>query len=686
MPARIDPPTASIDEPPDDSFEAPSNQPMPRSSKPALESPPTRPARIDPTSRSAIGVLAVAAILAMLYLGRAILMPVTLAVVLGFALAPLIRLLRRGGLGHVTSVLAAVVSLGVVLVAVAGIVAVQTVQMASNAEVYETAIRTKATELRQVSMARLQPVWEAAGRIMSLGQGDADAMSSHGASSSSAPPPPSGVVAVEIRQPPPTASALVQRLLLWLWGPIGTTGIVVVVLIFVLLEQEALRDRFIRLAGGADLRATTTAINDAGERLSRYLLRQFSVNIGVGIVMWAALTALRLPHAMLWASLAAGLRFVPYVGMPLTAVLAALFALAVVPGWTLALATLGAFVVVQTITSQVIEPRLYGHATGLSPLSVVLATVFWGWLWGPIGVIIATPLTLCLAVAGRHVESLGFLDIVLGDGPALTMPQRFYQRALSGDSVEIIAAAHQFLRRKPFAAYCDSVLMPALALGRDDRAAGAITQPQQVQLRDAIVRVVEALGSETRQRVRKLPRETMLGNPSSGRVLREKRLLRQQQTPSRTMNAGVGASIVPCIGLPALGDELATELLVRIVRDMRIDARHLTIADLGGPRPADVNERNIAAVCIVSIDPGRERDMVIAIAKDVRTRLPDVPVIVLLMRDLLDTGAGLPVGDTIDRVVDSFQSAAIELSERAAEQRGTRETADAEEDAAVVAD
>lgn len=650
------------------------------------ERPPTRPLRIDEASRSALGVLAVAAILAMLYLGRAILMPVTLAVVLGFALAPLIRLLRRGGLGHVTSVLAAVLSLGAVLVAVAGIVAVQTVQMASKAEVYEEAIRTKATELRQVSIGRLQPAWEAAGRIMSLGQGDSDAFSNRSVASAVSVPP-SGVLPVEIRQPPPTASALVQRLLLWLWGPIGTTGIVVIVLIFVLLEQEALRDRFIRLAGGADLRATTTAINDAGERLSRYLLRQFSVNIGVGIVMWAALTALDLPHATLWASLAAGLRFVPYIGMPLTAVFAALFALAVVPGWTLALLTLGAFVVVQTVTSQVIEPRLYGHATGLSPLSVVLATVFWGWLWGPIGVIIATPLTLCLAVAGRHVESLGFLDIVLGDGPALTMSQRFYQRALSGDSLEIIAAAHEFLRRKPFAAYCDAVLMPALALGRADRAAGAITQPQQVQLRDAIVRVVEALGSETRQRILKVPRQTMLDNPSSGRVLREQRLLRQQRTPSSMMTAGAGASIVPCIGLAALGDELATELLVRIVRDMRIDARHLTIADLDGPRPPDVNERNIAAVCIVSVAPGCERDTVIAVAKDVRARLPGTPVIALLMRDLLDSSDDLPVGDTIDRVVDSLQSAAIEIADRVAEQRGTREAADsdADEGAAAVA-
>ena len=184
------------------------------------------------------------------------------------------------------------------------------------------------------------------------------------------------------------------------------------------------------------------------------------------------------------------------------------------------------FLAVDLITSHVIEPRVYGQATGLSPLSIVLITLFWGWLWGPVGVIIATPLTLCLAVAGRHAESLGFLDIVLGDGPALTMAQKFYQRALSGDSAEIIAGARDYLRRWSFAAYCDSVLVPALQLSRADFVKGQITLRQQAELRGAIVQVVEALDGAKRD-ASTHKRMTVLEEVSSGLLLRRKRMLRQ---------------------------------------------------------------------------------------------------------------------------------------------------------------
>ena len=620
----------------------------------------SQPAALENKSRSAIGVLAVAAVLALLYLGRAILMPITLAVVLGFALAPLIRLLRKARLGHATSILVAVSALAAGLLAIAAIVALQTLQMAENAALYEAEFKAKTAVLQNFSRTDASPAWKTVQRLL----GWAGALAAD-AAYAPASPASSGVVPVVIREPAPSPVALAQRLLLLLWGPLGSAGVVVLVLIFVLLEREALRDRFIRLAGGADLRATTTAINDAGERLSRYLLRQFLVNIGVGAVLWAALTSIGLPHATLWAALAAGLRFVPYLGMPLTAVLAATFGLAVEPGWGLAAATLGSFVAIQTITSQVVEPRLYGHATGLSPLSIVLATVFWGWLWGPVGVVIATPLTLCLAVAGRHVASLGFLEIVLGDGPALTMPQRFYQRALSGDSEEIIDAALDFLKRKSFAAYCDAVLMPALALGRIDLAAGVIAPTQQQALRAAVVRVVEVLGNTARRRPAKPARQTVLDNPSPGRLLRVQRLQRQQPLGSSSGAAGSVTRIVLCVGLAAIGDDLATELLVRILRDLRVDARHLTLADLQEPPPG-LDLSTIAAACIVSVDPGREQEVVVQVARDMRERLPGRAILALLMRDLLDVSDRLASGDAIDRVVTTLQDAAVEIAERAA--------------------
>ena len=162
---------------------------------------------------------------------------------------------------------------------------------------------------------------------------------------------------------------------------------------------------------------------------------------------------------------------------------------------------MGLFLIVELIAAQLVEPQLYGHTTGLSPLSVVIAAIFWSWLWGPIGLIVSTPLTLCLLVAGRHVKALSLLDILLGDTQALTMPQRFYQRALSGDSDEIIASARAFLKQHSFANYCDLVLLPALHLARLDLEAGAISPDQQAKVRGSMVAVIAAIGGESRQTV-----------------------------------------------------------------------------------------------------------------------------------------------------------------------------------------
>jgi hypothetical protein len=413
-------------------------------------------------------------------------------------------------------------------------------------------------------------------------------------------------------------------------------------------------------------------MNDAGERLSRYLMRQFAVNSCVGLVVWAALAGIGLPHATLLAALTAVLRFVPFLGVPIAAMLAALLALAAAPGWSLLFLTLATFVVVQLITSQVIEPRLYGHATGLSPLSIVVATLFWGWLWGPMGVIIATPLTLCLAVAGRHAESLGFLDIVLGDGPALTMAQKFYQRALSGDAEEIIEGAREFLKRRPLAAYCDTVLMPALQLGRVDLAAHEITSHQQHELRSAIVRVVEAIGGAGREHImfKRRKTKTVIDDPSLGHLLRQKRLLRQRsEISSGSTKKDVPlapGSLVLCIGLGSLGDDLATELLVRILRELHVDARHLMLDDLHAPRPPDVPVSAISAVCMVSVAPGEEREKGIDLAGQIRLKLPHAYMLALLLPSVLQEADASTFSEVVDRLATSFEDAALEVSERLA--------------------
>ena len=619
-------------------------------------------------SRFALGVLAVTAILGLLYLGKPILVPVTLAVVLSFAIGPFVRSLRRLGLGHVTSVLGAVTVTAAVLLTLAGVIAVQAIELASDFPSYQANLRANLQALRGVTLQRLEPTLDAAARMLDPLAPDADATGA-AADLRRGRPAAGTPVPVEVRQPKATATQLLQRAIAFVWGPIGTAGIVLLVLVFVLLEQEALRDRFIRLVGGSDLRATTHAINDAGERLSRYLVRQCTVNAGVGLVIWLALTAIGLPNAMLIATLTAVLRFVPFLGVPIAALLAAALALATGSGWSLLLLTLASFGLVQLITSQVIEPRLYGHATGLSPLSIVLATLFWGWLWGPMGVIIATPLTLCLAVAGRHAESLDFLDVVLGDGPALTLPQKFYQRALSGDAAEIIGDARDFLKRRSFATYCDTVLMPALQLGRADLECGEITARQQAQLRGAIVSVIEGLDENARGHYfQRAPRTNLLDDASPGRLLRSKRVQRQRQAAETAVARGVSrpvGSLVLCIGLGALGDDLATELLVRILRGLNLDARHLTLEDFHGPRPADLKVESICAFCLVSVTPGPERELGVQVVRDLRSRLPEAFVLALLMPSVLAEPDHSELHALADRIAAGFEDAALDVSERA---------------------
>jgi hypothetical protein len=290
----------------------------------------------------------------------------------------------------------------------------------------------------------------------------------------------------------------------------------------------------------------------------------------------------------------------------IAAACASLLAAAVDPGWSLSFVVLGLFVVVELIAGQLVEPQLYGHTTGLSPLSVVIAAIFWSWLWGPIGLIVSTPLTLCLLVAGRHIKALSLLDVLLGDTQALTMPQRFYQRALSADSTEMIASARQFLKRNSFANYCDLVLMPAMHLARLDLKSGEIDQDQQMKVRSAVVAVIAAIGGEPRRILRRSPRPSVLGQTNAGRQLRQQRemLSGRWQGP---LSVPPG-SVMLCVGMGSMSDELAAELLVRILRDQKIDARHLSLEDMNASAPPPNAAGLVSIVYLVSAFPSEERE------------------------------------------------------------------------------
>ncbi|TIL63169.1 MAG: AI-2E family transporter, partial [Mesorhizobium sp.] len=212
---------------------------------------------------------------------------------------------------------------------------------------------------------------------------------------------------------------VLQNLIAPLLSPLASAGLVIVVVIFMLMEREDLRDRFIRLVGYGDLHRTTQALQDAGKRVGQYLLMQLVVNIVYAVPITIGLWVLGIPNALLWGMLALALRFVPYIGPIIGALLPLFLALAVAPGWALLLWTAALFIVMELITGNVIEPWLYGSRTGLSPLAIIVAAIFWTWLWGPLGLVLSTPLTVCLVVLGRHVPQFEFLDVLFGNEPVL---------------------------------------------------------------------------------------------------------------------------------------------------------------------------------------------------------------------------------------------------------------------------
>ncbi len=563
-------------------------------------------------------------VLAILYLGRSVLIPLVLAVMLSLLVAPLVRALRRIRVGRTISVLVAVVALAVSCLAVAATLGTQVLRIAESLPQYESNVQHKLKTLEEVTIGPLQRLTNETSRLVETRE---SAEANLHAGGVERPLQAAGRGAV-LPGPPEFGRhelQLMGKLLTTVWGPIQFAGVVLLVLIFVLLEHESLRDRLIRTAGATDIRSATLALNDVGDRLSRYFVSQFLVNLAFGLAIWVSLSMLSLPQALLCGILGGVMRFVPYVGVGLAAFFAAALALAVDPGWSLALITLAVFILLDIVVGQLVEPHLYGHATGLSPLSIVVGAIFWSWLWGPVGLILSTPLTLCLLVAGRHTKGLSVLEVLLGNAQPLTLPQRSYQRALSGDPHEIIADARTFLKSESLAAYCDRVMIPALHLARLDADADAITEDQQLRIRRVIVHVAAALsgnGSKVRQRRH---RGAVLEELTAGRWLRQQR---EQLSGKWQGPLGVPTgSIVICMALGSPADDLATEILVRMLRSERIDARHFSPAEIDAGLPPGADPDGVAIAFLVSAFPSPERERACSINQQLRELLPEANLI-----------------------------------------------------------
>jgi predicted PurR-regulated permease PerM len=463
----------------------------------ALEAGPGVPAASSPELKTLVALAVGAIVVATLYIAQDVLIPITLAVLLSFVLTPLVDLLRRLGLWRVAAVaLSVLVALGAIGV-VGTLLGSQAATLAADVPHYVDAIHRKVEGVQALAAARVASLTKlmGGGRPATVPRVVPAVPPSRGRAGAAALPGDTQQqpVFVELAPPKSSAFAVARAVVEPVLGPLETTVIVLIVAIFILMQREDLRDRFIRLFGSTDLHRTTIAMDDAGQRLSRYFVSQLGVNTCFGVVIGVGLWLLGVPSAALWGVLAGLLRFVPYVGPLLAAVAPITLAAAVDPGWSRTVYVALLFVVVEPLTGYVVEPLLYGHSTGLSPVSVIVAAVFWTWIWGPVGLILSTPLTLCLVVMGRHVKSLEFFDVLLGDRPALSEVNRFYQRTLANDPDEALDQAEKMLADRSLVDYYDSVVLPGLKLAADDEARGTISRQRAAEMTRSILAVISEL-------------------------------------------------------------------------------------------------------------------------------------------------------------------------------------------------
>jgi len=517
-----------------------------------LEIPPSVPAG-SPELRTLVAVTVGALVVATLHIAQDVLIPITLAVMLSFVLSPLVAVLGRIGLWRGAAVaLSVIVALGAIG-AIATLLGGQAATLAADVPQYVEIVQGKVERIQTLATSGAAFLTQ----IFSGGQPSTASVTVPVVRPRETKTDPAALpggtqqqpLVVEIAPPKSSVVAVARAIIEPVLGPLETTVIVLVVAMFILMQREDLRDRFIRLVGSADLHRTTMALDDAGQRLSRYFVSQLGVNACFGVVIGVGLWLIGVPFAALWGVLAGLLRFVPYLGPLLAAVAPLTLAAAVDPSWWTTIYVALLFVIIEPLTGYVVEPLLYGHSTGLSPMSVIVAAVFWTWLWGPVGLILSTPLTLCLVVMGRHVKALEFFDVLLGDRPALSEVNRFYQRVLANDPDEALDQAEKMLAERSLVDYYDSVVLPALKLAAADEARGTISRQRAAEMTRSIFAVISDLEAHVDAN--------------------------HAATPTHERIQGTASELVACVGGRGPFDDVVSAMLAQLLAQRGVVTRRV---------------------------------------------------------------------------------------------------------------
>lgn len=591
------------------------------------------PSAAAPELRSLLGLATATLVVAALYFGKEVLVPITLAVMLSFVLSPVVNMLQRLRLWRAPAVIVTVLAALALLGAIGTVIGSQAASLSANAPQYAQTIETKVQGVQGFATGKLASLTAQFG----------------GAHRVAAPPTPSATppaaaatatatatdsrkpVPVEIVQSQTSPFTIARTVLAPILSPLETTILVLIVAIFVLMQKEDLRDRFIRLFGSNDLHRTTRAMDDAGQRLSRYFLSQLAVNTCFGLVIGVGLWAIGIPSPAMWGLMAGLLRFVPYIGSLLAAVAPAALGAAVDPGWGMAIEVVALFFIVEPLTGYVVEPMLYGHSTGLSPVSVIISAIFWTWVWGPVGLIMSTPLTLCLVVLGRHVKSLEFFDVMLGDRPALTPVESFYQRILADNPDEALAQAEVLLTDRPLVAYYDDVVLNGLKLAVEDQAKGTIDKTHAVRMTRSMLSVINDLDGH-----------------------------RDADAAGQISPAGGGGAVrTLCVAGRGPFDDAVSTMLAQLLRQRGVPARTVTNTQVSREGIAGLDTTGVDVFAISYLELAGSPAELRYLIKRLRQRAPTARVIVGLWPEgeaaLTDTGIQQAVG--ADLYVGSLRKA-----------------------------
>lgn len=511
-----------------------------------------------------------------LYFAQEVFIPIALATLLSFLLAPLVLRLTRLGLGKIPSILI-VVTLTFTAIGVIGwLVMAQVIHLADQLPEYRQNLRSKVESLKK---PHGQGVFSRATGMMTELQKEIASLTptSDDGGTNAVGRAVERPIPVEVRAPKPTPIQVIANIIGPVLKPLGTAAAVVFFVVLMLFQREDLRERFLKLVSGGELNVATEAVDDATQRVSRYLLMQLVVNATYGIPIGIGLYFIGVPNAFLWGLLATLLRFIPFVGPWIAAAFPMALAIAVDPGWTKPVLTAGLFLIIELISNNVIEPWLYGASTGISNIALLVAAIFWTWLWGTIGLLLSTPLTVCLLVLGKYVPGLSFLSVLLGSDPVLEPEARFYQRMLAMDEDELTRLSTKYVQEKSLTEFYDKVVIPALSFAEQDRHKGSLAEVRQAFIVQNTREIIDALG--------------------------EREAKAELNSATASAKGDFSSSPVLCVPARDESDELAGLMLAQLLDRAGLPARAMPAKTLAGEWFKEIRNEGITTVCISGIPP-----------------------------------------------------------------------------------